>query len=86
MFLSEHQGKQTCICVAKIYPIGHIIVAFLLHDLSGATVFSHLDLQSGYHQLKLTPESRYITTFYNFLCTPWAVSLQEIDVWYLISE
>ena len=35
----------------------------LIHDLNGATVFSKLDLSSGYHQLELHPSSRYITTF-----------------------
>ena len=35
----------------------------LVADLNGATVFSKLDLSSGYHQLELAPESRYITTF-----------------------
>ena len=35
----------------------------LIHTLNGATVFSKLDLRSGYHQLPLAPESRYITTF-----------------------
>ena len=35
----------------------------LVADLYGATVFSKLDLSSGYHQLGLTPASRYITTF-----------------------
>ena len=35
----------------------------LIHDLNGATVFSKIDLNSGYHQLELTPDSRYITTF-----------------------
>jgi hypothetical protein len=35
----------------------------LIHALNGATVFSKLDLSSGYHQLSLAPESRYITTF-----------------------
>lgn len=35
----------------------------LIHTLNGATVFSKLDLQSGYHQLSLAPESRHITTF-----------------------
>ena len=35
----------------------------LIHTLKGATVFSKLDLHSGYHQLSLAPESRYITTF-----------------------
>ena len=35
----------------------------LIHDLNGATIYPHLDLRSGYHQLELAPESRYITTF-----------------------
>ena len=35
----------------------------LIHDLNGATVFSKIDLNSGYHQLELTPDSRYITAF-----------------------
>lgn len=35
----------------------------LIVDLNGATVFSKLDLNQGYHQLELDPESRYITTF-----------------------
>ena len=35
----------------------------LMHSHNGATVFSKLDLRSGYHQLSLASESRYITTF-----------------------
>ena len=35
----------------------------LITDLNGATVFSTLDLTSGYHQLELDSESRHITTF-----------------------
>ena len=33
----------------------------LITDLNGATVFSTLDLTSGYHQLELDPESRHTT-------------------------
>ena len=35
----------------------------LINELNAAQVFSKLDLRSGYHQLSLAPESRYITTF-----------------------
>ena len=35
----------------------------IIKALNGATVFSKLDLNQGYNQLELTPESRYITTF-----------------------
>lgn len=35
----------------------------LIHDMNGATVFSKLDLRSGYHQLELDKDSRYITNF-----------------------
>jgi len=38
-------------------------VDYLIDALNGATVFSKLDLRSGYHQLVLAQESRYITTF-----------------------
>lgn len=35
----------------------------LINDLNGAVRFSKIDLRAGYHQLELSPESRYITTF-----------------------
>ena len=35
----------------------------IIHSLNGGQKFSKLDLRSGYHQLVLAPESRYITTF-----------------------
>ena len=35
----------------------------LVADLKGVTVFTKLDVLSGYHQLELAPESRHITTF-----------------------
>ena len=35
----------------------------LIHDLNGAKLFSKLDLNQGYNQLELDPESRYMTTF-----------------------
>ena len=35
----------------------------LISDLYGATIFTKLDLNRGYNQLELAPESRYITSF-----------------------
>ena len=35
----------------------------LTHDLSGASVFSKLDLWSAYHQIQLAPSSRYVAVF-----------------------
>ena len=35
----------------------------IIGDLNGAKVFSKFDLNQGYNQLELAPESRYITTF-----------------------
>jgi hypothetical protein len=35
----------------------------LIHDLNGAITFSKLDLKSGYHQLELEEQCRYVTTF-----------------------
>ena len=35
----------------------------VVHDLNRAAVYSKIDLNQGYHQLELSPESRYITTF-----------------------
>ena len=35
----------------------------LIADMTGATVFSKIDLNKGYHQLELHPDSRPITTF-----------------------
>ena len=39
------------------------IIDDLIADLNGATHFSTLDLSSWYHQLELSPESRFISTF-----------------------
>lgn len=35
----------------------------LITDLNGSTVFSTVDLTSGYHQFELDPASRHVTTF-----------------------
>ena len=35
----------------------------IIHTLNGSVLFSKLDLNKGYHQLELAPESRQVTTF-----------------------
>ena len=35
----------------------------VIAELTDSKVFSKLDLKSGYHQLEIHPDSRYITTF-----------------------
>jgi hypothetical protein len=35
----------------------------LMEDMTGACVFSKLDLRDGCHQIELEEESRYVTTF-----------------------
>lgn len=35
----------------------------IIYDLNKAKYFSKLDLNQGYHQLELHPDSRYLTTF-----------------------
>lgn len=50
----------------KAIPRTHTVMPTLddiTHELNGATVFSHLDMNHGYHQLELEENSRDITTF-----------------------
>ena len=41
----------------------NLTVDDVIHALNGATMFSKLDLRSGYHQILLHDDSRYITAF-----------------------
>ena len=50
----------------KAVPRTHTVMPTLddiINELNGATVFSHLDMNHGYHQLELKENSRDITTF-----------------------
>jgi hypothetical protein len=65
-----HNPREVRICVDMRQPnkaIGrerHIspTIDDIISELGQAKVFSKLDLNQGYHQLELAPESRYITT------------------------
>ena len=67
----SHNPQEVRICVDMRQPnkaIGrerHIspTIDDIISELGQAKVFSKLDLNQGYHQLELAPESRYITTF-----------------------
>ena len=41
----------------------HPTIDDVITELSGSTVFSHLDMSKGYHQLELNESSRNVTTF-----------------------
>ena len=66
-----HNPDQIRICVdmreanKAIIRTRHVTptIEDLISDLNGATIFSKIDLKTGYHQLELETESRNITTF-----------------------
>ena len=41
----------------------HPTIDDVVNELSGSTVFSHLDMSKGYHQLELKESSRTVTNF-----------------------
>ena len=84
----HHQNKWQCEAMCR-HAIGehshhprrtsHANCRRLIHRLNGATLFSKLDLQAGYHQLTLDKESRYITTFCH---TQGSLEIQASKLWY----
>ena len=52
------EANKAIPCVHRVMPT----LDDIIHELNGATVFSHVDMNHGYHQLELKENSRDITT------------------------
>ena len=74
VFVGMHQANQAIKRQRHVTPT----IKEIIGDLNGAKVFSKLDLNQGYNQLELAPESRYITP----RNTPRFNAIQEIKLWH----
>ena len=83
-----HTANETRICVhmrslnKAIIRERHIMPTTddIIADLNGCKVFSKIDLNQGYHQLPLHPDSRHLTTF----STHVVISLQTAELWFVM--
>ena len=53
--------KLNDITIKNRFPLP--IIEEILDELSGAKIFTKLDMKSGYHQVRMLPEDEYKTTF-----------------------
>ena len=53
--------KLNAMTIKNIFPLP--IVEEILDELSGARLFTKLDMKSGYHQIRMCPSDEYKTAF-----------------------
>jgi len=86
LFVPKKSGEQRmCIDYRKLNAVTVTnpnvlpLIEDILNSLQDKKIFTTLDLRSGYHQLRLTPDSRKFTAFmtpegaYEFLVTPFGL-------------